>query len=87
MQSSTQTGGDSAKGSIAAGRSLGVFSVIESELSRVRALIEGDFFSFHQVFTGHCRLVGAAHPGRKNDDQNITAGFGQFVIGIGKILR
>jgi octaprenyl-diphosphate synthase len=42
MQSSAKTGGASAKDSNAAGRSLHSFSIIETELARVRALVEGD---------------------------------------------
>ncbi len=42
MQSSAKTGGASAKGSNTAGRSPGIFSVIESELLRVKTLIERD---------------------------------------------
>ena len=59
MQSSAKTGGASAKGSIAAGRSLGVFSVIESELSRVRALIEGDLSDCSELVSGMAACVNA----------------------------
>lgn len=59
MQSSAKTGGASAKGSNAAGCSLGVFSVIESELSRVKALIERDLSDCGEPIHGLVACVNA----------------------------
>ena len=61
MQSSAKTGNASAKGSNAAGRWPGVFSVIESELAQVRALIERDLSDSSEPVHG---LVAYANAGK-----------------------
>lgn len=61
MQSSAKTGGASAKSSNTACRSLGVFSVIESELVQVRLLIEGDLSDSSEPVRG---LVAYANAGK-----------------------
>jgi octaprenyl-diphosphate synthase len=61
MQSSAKTGGASAKGSNAAGRWPGVFSVIESELARAKLLIEGDLSGSSEPVRG---LVAYANAGK-----------------------
>jgi octaprenyl-diphosphate synthase len=61
MQSSAKTGGASAKSSNAAGRSPDVFSVIESELTRVRALIGQDLSDCGDPVRG---LVAYANAGK-----------------------
>jgi len=61
MQSSAKTSGASAKGSNAAGRWPGVFSVIESELSRVKTLIKKDLSDCGDPVRG---LVAYANAGK-----------------------
>jgi octaprenyl-diphosphate synthase len=59
MQSSVQTGGASAKDSNAPGRWLHAFSIIEAELTRVRALIERDLSDCGEPVRGMTACVNA----------------------------
>jgi octaprenyl-diphosphate synthase len=59
MQSSAKTGGASAKRSNAAGQSLSIFSVIESELAQVKSLIEGDLSGCSELLCGMAACVNA----------------------------
>jgi octaprenyl-diphosphate synthase len=59
MQSSAQTGGTWAKGEGAAGCLLHSFSTIEEELTRVKALIEGDLSDCSGLVSGMAACVNA----------------------------
>jgi octaprenyl-diphosphate synthase len=59
MQSSAQTGGAWAKGEGAAGRLLHSFSIIEDELARVKALIEGDLSDCSELVSDMAACVNA----------------------------
>jgi octaprenyl-diphosphate synthase len=59
MQSSAQTGGAWAKGEGTAGRLLHSFSIIEEELTRVKALIEGDLSDCSELVGGMAACVNA----------------------------
>jgi octaprenyl-diphosphate synthase len=59
MQSSAQTGGAWAKGENAAGRLLHSFSIIEEELARVKALIEGYLSGCSELVSGMAASVNA----------------------------
>ena len=59
MQSSAQTGSAWAKGEGAAGRLLHSFSIIEEELTLVKALIEGDLSDCSELVSGMAACVNA----------------------------